>query len=375
MVGLVVILSLLGLSAAGAAPRRSTHPDQSPRIGVLSALAAERAILVAGLSGPVKTYEFSGIRFTTGRLGGKRVVIALTNIGIVNAAMTTQIMLDHFRIERIVLSGVAGGVSPDAPLGAVTIPERWGFHQELYFHREGSSTPCTFFIGIQLDEQLHPGEDTACAGQFAPAQNLFAPFEFVFLRKTNVSSDAFPQFLPDGTPRAPTPPGEAFNPATDQDMKFWFDVDPAMLAIGHDVALEVSSGDLELLDCRPEDLLANGDCGGETLTPAPQVVVGQNGVTGTTFVDNADYRSWVRDKLTFDDGPGDGSTPDRVLALDMETAAAHMVAHANGAPFLAVRSISNLAGEQPDAEQFAVFLAVAAENSSRVVLRLLQLLP
>lgn len=51
-----------------------------------------------------------------------------------------------------------------------------------------------------------------------------------------------------------------------------------------------------------------------------------------------------------------------------------MFAYSNGAPFLAVRSVSDLAGQQPDPEQLAVFLAVAVENSSRVVLRLLELL-
>ncbi len=354
---------------------RAAQPDQTPRIGVLSAFPGDAAALVSALSGPVRSYDLNGIRFTTGRLSGRPVVLAQTNVSVVNAAMTTQLMLDRFRVSRLLFSGVAGGVSPEAPLGSVTIPERWGFHQEMYFHRTGASTPCTYFIGMQLAERIHPGEAEACAGMVAPAQGLFSPFEFVFLRKTNVSSDRYPQFLKDGEQRGVTPPGQTPNSETDQDLKFWFDVDPVMLDAGREVAREVSSGELELLDCRPEDQAGDGECNGEALSPAPRVIVGQNGVSGPTFVDNARYGEWVYENLTFDDGPADGSSPDRVLALDMETAAAQMVAYSNGVPFLGVRSVSDFVGGQAAPEQFATFLAVAAENSSRVLLRLLKLLP
>ncbi len=65
-----------------------------------------------------------------------------------------------------------------------------------------------------------------------------------------------------------------------------------------------------------------------------------------------------------------------VLVLDMETTASAMVAYSNGVPFIAVRSVSDLAGggEQSAAAQQQTFFAVAAENQARVVLKLVELL-
>ena len=50
----------------------------------------------------------------------------LSGVSMVNAAMTTQLALDTFDIERIVFSGIAGGVDPDLDIGDVVVPARWG---------------------------------------------------------------------------------------------------------------------------------------------------------------------------------------------------------------------------------------------------------
>lgn len=54
--------------------------------------------------------------------------------------------------------------------------------------------------------------------------------------------------------------------------KFWFDVDPAMLALAKRVQK------LELSDC---------DSNNKCLNRRPELVVGGNGVSGSAFVDNA----------------------------------------------------------------------------------------
>jgi adenosylhomocysteine nucleosidase len=58
----------------------------------------------------------------------------------------------------------------------------------------------------------------------------------------------------------------------------------------------------------------------------------------------------------------------------METAAVAMVAHANDRPFIAFRSLSDLAGGGPGENEMRVFLDLAADNSARVVVSFLRTL-
>ena len=92
-------------------------------------------------------YAAAGTRFVTGTLEGKPVVLFLSGISMVNAAMTTQGALDQFRIERIVFSGVAGGADPALEVGDVVAPERWVQSSEMAYAREipGGFQPNQYF--------------------------------------------------------------------------------------------------------------------------------------------------------------------------------------------------------------------------------------
>jgi adenosylhomocysteine nucleosidase len=127
---------------------------------------------------------------------------------------------------------------------------------------------------------------------------------------------------------------------------FWFPVDADMLEVAQAVASSV-----ELAQCPTEDVC---------LENAPQIVVGGNGVSGQVFVDNAAFRDYV-----FETFGG-------VNVLDMESAASAMVAFANDVPFVAFRSLSDLAGGGPGENEIGVFFQVAADNSATVVIAFLE---
>ena len=57
--------------------------------------------------------------------------------------------------------------------------------------------------------------------------------------------------------------------------------------------------------------------------------------------------------------------------LDMETAATAMVAYSNGVPFIAFRSLSDLAGGGDGENEINTFFRIAADNSARVLLAFL----
>lgn len=129
--------------------------------------------------------------------------------------------------------------------------------------------------------------------------------------------------------------------------RFWFQVDPASLEIARGVAETVR--------------LNRSTAQGESLKDQPKVIVGGKGVSGPTFVNNAAYREWVWRTFKAD-------------ALDMETAAVGTVAYVNRVPFIAFRSLSDLAGGGGGKNEAHVFFKLAADNSSAVVLAYLQAL-
>ncbi|MBD2756850.1 5'-methylthioadenosine/adenosylhomocysteine nucleosidase [Spirosoma validum] len=98
-----------------------------PITGLLGAFGAEVALVKESLT-KSKTVVVDGITFTTGRIGKQRVVVAETGIGKVNAAMTTALMLDHFRPKRVLFTGIAGGTNPDLQPGDIVIAGQTAHH-------------------------------------------------------------------------------------------------------------------------------------------------------------------------------------------------------------------------------------------------------
>jgi nucleoside phosphorylase len=92
-------------------------------IAALSAFPAELAPLVEQATIDEKM-EIDGRIFRLGVLGGTRVVLAMTGIGLVNAETTTRILLGHFAVTGVVVSAVAGSF---LRIGDVAVPERWTF--------------------------------------------------------------------------------------------------------------------------------------------------------------------------------------------------------------------------------------------------------
>jgi nucleoside phosphorylase len=102
-----------------AAVRRSRPPK--PVVAVLAAFPAELAPLVAAAD-VERTVDIDGRTYYVGRLEGVRVVLALTGIGMVNAATTARSVTDHFRTAGVLMSGVAGSAHR---IGDVVIAARW----------------------------------------------------------------------------------------------------------------------------------------------------------------------------------------------------------------------------------------------------------
>ena len=97
----------------------------------VSAFPAEAdAILARTTLDPNPAVVVDGRHFYLGTMGGKKVIVAMTGIGMVNATETTETALAHFTPESgisigaVVFAGVAGG-SGRTEIGDVAVPARW----------------------------------------------------------------------------------------------------------------------------------------------------------------------------------------------------------------------------------------------------------
>ena len=113
MLGKLALLPVAALWLAAAALPVSAHSgvDETRRTAVVSAFPPEMAVLRADLEDGTSQFA-NGVEFVTGLLAGRNVVLFLSSISTVNAAMTAQLALDRFHIDRIVFSSIAGGTDP-----------------------------------------------------------------------------------------------------------------------------------------------------------------------------------------------------------------------------------------------------------------------
>lgn len=89
-------------------------------IGLMGAMDEEIALLLEQVERQ-NTVVFAGINFVTGLFHGKEVVVCKSGVGKVNAAATTQVLVDRFEVDTILFTGVAGAVHPELNIGDIVI--------------------------------------------------------------------------------------------------------------------------------------------------------------------------------------------------------------------------------------------------------------
>jgi len=96
-------------------------------IAILSALAEEQEGLLECMT-DVERVVHAGRVFWCGRLQGVPVVLALSRIGKVAAATTATTLIERFGVNRIVFTGVAGGIAPQVNVGDVVVAREFVQH-------------------------------------------------------------------------------------------------------------------------------------------------------------------------------------------------------------------------------------------------------
>ncbi|MHC5918214.1 MAG: phosphorylase family protein, partial [Nostoc sp.] len=96
------------------------------------------------------------------------------------------------------------------------------------------------------------------------------------------------------------------------------------------------------------------------ISTQPMLRIGGRGITAPAFLANPDYRNYVFKTI-------------KAVSVDMETTAFAHVAYANEIPFIAFRSLSDLAGGDDSTDIGAFFGSGLAEsNEAKVTLGFLE---
>ncbi len=89
--------------------------------------------LLAGEMSLKKTETVLGRTVHIGKLTGKDIVLAESGVGMTNAAMTVQKIIDKYNPKAVIFSGIAGGIDSSVHIGDIVVCEKWATHDYGYY--------------------------------------------------------------------------------------------------------------------------------------------------------------------------------------------------------------------------------------------------
>jgi adenosylhomocysteine nucleosidase len=106
---------------------RGNDDNSGMRTAIVAAMHEELSAVLALM--PDERKQVAGGReFWVGHLHGQEVVTVLSRIGKVAAATTATALIERFHVDRIVFTGVAGGIAPGVNRGDVVVADAFLQH-------------------------------------------------------------------------------------------------------------------------------------------------------------------------------------------------------------------------------------------------------
>lgn len=93
------------------------------KFGIIGAMDVEVALLKEAMekNGPVLQSSHGTMVFWEGTLGRHPSVVVKSGVGLVNAALCAQMLLDRFGVDHVINTGVAGSLDPKLDIGEVLV--------------------------------------------------------------------------------------------------------------------------------------------------------------------------------------------------------------------------------------------------------------
>lgn len=149
---------------------------------IVSAMHEELCAVLA-LMPDEKKQLAAGREFWLGHLHGQPVVAVLSRIGKVAAATTASVLIERFGVQRIVFTGVAGGLAPGVKVGDVVVADS-------FLQHDLDASPLFARYEVPLYGRSRFGTDPQLSARLAAAARTALPGVTVH-RGLVVSGDRF----------------------------------------------------------------------------------------------------------------------------------------------------------------------------------------
>lgn len=93
------------------------------KVGIIVAMQEELEEVLKIMK-ELEEKEIYGISFINGKIENTEVVVVKSGVGKVNAARTTQILIDSFNVKSVINVGSAGALNPALNIGDIVIAEK-----------------------------------------------------------------------------------------------------------------------------------------------------------------------------------------------------------------------------------------------------------
>lgn len=304
--------------------------NEGPYLGiVINNNLLRNSLLQSSRSVPHATIpflDFAGRRFHIEVQVNQKVISVVSGVGMLNAGITTQLLINIFNIEGVIQFGLSGSADPQLQIADVIIPHYWAHSGLWYWQRHGDG----------------PSDELA--------------FESIgdFTRKIgylNISEyETNPNYSDNLLNNLWYQPEEIYSTDGEPDNRqhaFWVPVDEFYYSLFQN----------------QEDSFFLRRCVNSTtcLPRPPKLVRVERGMSANVFVDNVAYRDFLHSKFN-------------ATLFDMESAAVALVCLQQKTPFIAIKAISDLAGDASSVEG-SVFSSLAVQNALFACLQFMSLLP
>ncbi len=143
------------------------------RVGIIGAMEEEVALLKEKMEVEVVVKKAS-MEFYQGKMNDREVVVVRSGIGKVNAGLCAQILVDVFRVDRLINTGIAGSLKAEINIGDIVLSSD-ALHHDVdarNFGYERGQIPRMDTLAFPASEEMIEMAKAACA-EVCPEVGVF----------------------------------------------------------------------------------------------------------------------------------------------------------------------------------------------------------